>query len=160
MELEFDIKMSPGALYDYLLYYTYTSFQGILGVIVGLFLILIFFTGQSPIFLIAGIVVEAYLPYTLFLRSRKQFLDTPSFREPLHYKFTDEGMTVSKGESEEKLEWELFFKASSTPGSILLYTSKINASIFPKKELGDKKALLVQFISTHMDPKKVKIRGN
>lgn len=159
MELEIDVKMTPNALYDYLMYHMYTSFQGILGAIIGAFLIILFFTGQSPVFLIAGIVVEAYLPYTLFLRSRKQFLSSPAFKEPLHYVFNDEGMTVSQGEESETLEWELMYKAASTPNSIILYTSKVNASIFPKKDLGDKKALLIQAISTHMSPKKVKIRG-
>lgn len=159
MELKLDIKMTPNALYDYLMYHMYTSFQGILGAVVGAFLIIIFFAGQSPVFLIAGIVIEAYLPYTLFLRSRKQFVSTPVFKEPLHYTFTDEGMTVASGDQSETLGWELMYKAVSTPSSIILYTSKVNASIFPKKDLGDKKELLIQAISTHMPPKKVKIRG-
>lgn len=159
MEFEISIKMTPNALYDYLLYHIYTSFQGLLGAIAGLFMIMIFISGQSPIFLIAGLVVLAYLPYTLFLRSRKQFVSSSAFKEPLNYKFDDEGMTVSQSELSETVLWEHIVKAVSTPNSIILYTSKVNASIFPKKDLGDRKSDFIKIISTHMDPKKVKIRG-
>lgn len=159
MELEIDVKMTANALYDYMLYHTYHSFAGILGAVVGVFLVLVFVSGQSPIYLIAGLVVLGYLPYALFTRSRRQYLSTPAFKEPLKYIFTDEGVSVSQNEVTESMIWADMVKAVSTPTSIILYTSKVNASIFPKKDLGDKKALLIQAISTHMDPKKVKIRG-
>lgn len=159
MELEIDVKMTANALYDYMLYHTYHSFAGILGAVVGVFLVIVFVSGQSPIYLIAGLVVLGYLPYALFTRSRRQYLSTPAFKEPLKYIFTDEGVSVSQNEATESMIWADMVKAVSTPTSIILYTSKVNASIFPKKDLGDKKALLIQAISTHMDPKKVKIRG-
>lgn len=159
MELEIDVKMTANALYDYMLYHTYHSFAGILGAVVGVFLVIVFVSGQSPIYLIAGLVVLGYLPYALFTRSRRQYLSTPAFKEPLKYIFTDEGVSVSQNEVTESMIWADMVKAVSTPTSIILYTSKVNASIFPKKDLGDKKALLIQVISTHMDPKKVKIRG-
>lgn len=160
MELELDVKMSANALYDYLLYHMYSSFQGIIGAIAGIFLVVLFLLGYGPLYLIAGLVVLAYLPYTLFIRSRQQFLNTPAFKEVLHYEFNDEGMSVSQNEMKESVPWENIHKAVSTPNNIVIYTSKVNASIFPKKDLGDKKALLIQMISTHLDPKKVKIRGN
>jgi len=159
MELNIDIKMTANALYDYLLYHMYTSFQGIVGALAGVFLFILYLMGQSPIYLVAGLVVEAYLPYTLFLRSRKQYLSVPAFKEVLHYRFDDEGMSVSQNESTETVRWSDIHKAVSTPNSIIIYTSKVNASIFPKKDLGDKKALLIEAISTHLEPKKVKIRG-
>lgn len=160
MELELDVKMSANALYDYLLYHMYTSFQGIIGAVAGIFLIALFLMGYGPVYLICGLVVLVYLPYTLFLRSRNQFLNTPAFKEPLHYLFNDEGMCVSQNDASESIPWEHILKAVSTPNNIVIYTSKVNASIFPKKDLGDKKMLLIKMISTHMDPKKVKIRGN
>ena len=42
MEMEFDVKVTAGALYDYLLYHTYTSFSGMLGTLAGVFLIMAF----------------------------------------------------------------------------------------------------------------------
>lgn len=160
MEIEFDVKITPNALYDYMMYHIYNSMQGIIGTLAGAFLIFVYIMGYQIWYLIGGIVLIAYLPWTLFLRSRKQYLSNPAFKEPLHYIMNDEGVTISQGETKESQKWEDMYKAVSTMGSIVLYTSKVNAAIFPKKDLEDKKALVIQMISTHMKPDKVKIRGN
>ncbi|MCM1183182.1 MAG: YcxB family protein [Roseburia sp.] len=158
MELEFDVKVTAGALYDYLLYHTYASFSGIIGTVAGVLLLIVFASTKYPIYLIAGVVMIAYLPCTLFVRAHRQVLNTPAFKEPLHYKMTDEGISVSQGENTENQSWDSCVKAVSTGRSIILYTSRTTASIFPKADLGERKTALIQMISTHMPPKKVKIR--
>lgn len=160
MEVSFDVKITPGVLYDYLLYHTYTGTTGLLGTIAGALLVVAYFMAGSILYLIFGVVVLVYLPWTLFIRSKKQYLANPAFEEPLHYTFNEEGMTVSQKDTSEQIAWENLYKAVSTPKSIVLYTSPVNASIFPKKDLGERKAALIEVISTHMPPKKVKIRGN
>lgn len=160
MEVSFDVKITPGVLYDYLLYHTYTGTTGLLGTIAGALLVVAYFMAGSILYLIFGVVVLVYLPWTLFIRSKKQYLANLAFKEPLHYTFNEEGMTVSQKDTSEQIAWENLYKAVSTPKSIVLYTSPVNASIFPKKDLGERKAALIEVISTHMPPKKVKIRGN
>ena len=151
MEVEFDVKITPGVLYDYMLYHTYTSASGLIGAVTGALLVVAFF--------IAGIVILAYLPWTLFVKSRQQYLANSAFKESLHYRLTEEGMEVSqKGEAQSQ-KWEEMHKAVSTPRSLIIYTSPVNASIFPRKDLGEKAPLVIEIISTHMSPKKVKIRG-
>ena len=158
MELEFDVKMTPAAMYDYLLYHTYSGMSGIVGAIAGAFCIIVFAANKYPIYLIAGIIILAYLPISLFLKANQQVQGTPAFKKPLHYKMTEEGITVSQDGNEEMQNWDACYKAVSTRSSIILYTSKTTASIFPKKDLGEKKDSLIQMISTHMPPNKVKIR--
>ncbi|MDE6608520.1 MAG: YcxB family protein [Lachnospiraceae bacterium] len=159
MEIEFDIKINANVLYDYMLHHTYTSASGLLGTGVGALMIVAFSMQHSVIFLIAGIVILAYLPWTLFIKSRQQMLANPAFKESLHYRLDEEGITVSQNETEEKQSWEQMHKAISTGRSIIVYTSRVNASIFPKKDLGENKAKVIEIISTHMPPSKVKIRG-
>ena len=57
MELEFDVKVTPSAMYDYLLHHTYSGMSGIIGTVFGVFLIMAFLATKYPIYLIAGIVV-------------------------------------------------------------------------------------------------------
>lgn len=159
MELEFDVKVTAGALYDYLLYHTYTSFSGMIGTLLGAFLVMAFLSTKYVIYLIAGIVLILYLPCSLFLRANRQAIDNPAFKESLHYKMTDAGISVSQGDSTEEQGWDSCFKAVSTGKSVILYTSRVTAAIFPKKDLGDKQEALIQMISTHMPPRKVKIRS-
>lgn len=158
MELEFDVKMTPMGLYDYLLYHTYTGLSGLIGTLVGVFLVMAFFATKYPIYLIAGIVIILYLPLNLLLKANQQIQGNAAFKQPFHYKMTDEGVSVSQGETEESISWENCYKAVSTRSSIILYTSKVTASIFPRKDLGQKQEALIEMISTHMEPKKVKIR--
>lgn len=158
MELEFDVKMTPAAMYDYLLHHTYSGMSGIVGAIAGAFCIIVFAANKYPIYLIAGIIILAYLPISLFLKANQQVQGTPAFKKPLHYKMTEEGIIVSQDGNEEMQSWDACYKAVSTRSSIIIYTSKTTASIFPKKDLGEKKDSLIQMISTHMPPNKVKIR--
>ena len=159
MEVEFDVKITPGVLYDYMLYHTYTSASGLIGAVTGALLVVAFFMGSGVLCLIAGIVILAYLPWTLFVKSRQQYLANSAFKESLHYRLTEEGMEGSqKGEAQSQ-KWEEMHKAVSTPRSLIIYTSPVNASIFPRKDLGEKAPLVIEIISTHMSPKKVKIRG-
>ena len=72
---------------------------------------------------------------------------------------TDDGIEVSQNGEVQSQKWEDLYKAVSTPRSLIVYTSRVNAAIFPKGDLGDKTSAVIQMISTHMSPKKVKIRS-
>ena len=159
MELEFDVKIDAKVLYDYMLHHTYTSFQGVLGTAVGALMLVGFAATNYIIWLIGGIVLLAYLPWSLFLRSRQQMMNTPAFRQPLHYRMTEEGVEISQGEIKEFQKWENMVKAVSTGKSIILYTSAVNASIFPRADLGEKQVFLIEMISRNMPAKKVKIKS-
>ena len=47
MEVSFDVKITPGVLYDYLLYHTYTGTTGLLGTIAGALLVAAYFMAGS-----------------------------------------------------------------------------------------------------------------
>lgn len=153
------VKIEAGDLYDYMMRHSYNSPAGILGSTFGAVLIVYALAAGQWTVLGVGLVILFYLPWTLFLKSRSQMLTNPSFQEPLQYTLDEEGLTVSQGEAQEKMAWEDMHKAVSTGRSIFLYTSPVNATIFPKRQLGDQKTAVVEMISTHMPPKKVKIRS-
>ncbi len=159
MEVEFDVKMEAGILYDYMMRHTFSSFIGMMGTVVGALLLIVFFAERQALFLIAAVVVLAYQPWSLFLRSRQQMVNNPAFKKPLHYKLTEEGIEVSQDGAVDSQKWEDMYKAVSTGSSIIVYTSRVNACIFPKKDMGESKYKVIEMISTHMPPKKVKIRS-
>lgn len=156
--LELDVKIESKDLYDYMLRHSYNSPSGILGSCFGaLMVVLAVLTGQW-MYLVFGIIMLAYLPWTLFLRSKKQALTNAGFQKPLHYVLDDTGVAISQGEESVQYLWEEMVKAVSTGRSIILYTSPVNATLFPRRELGDKTAAVIEMISTHMPANKVKIR--
>ena len=86
-------------------------------------------------------------------------LNTPAFKHPLHYHMTADGVEISQGEAREFQEWKNMVKATSTGKSIILYTSSVNASVFPRKDLGEKEVAVIEMICQHMEPKKIKIKA-
>ena len=82
MELEFDVRITANVLYDYMLRHTYYSMSGLIGTIVGALMFVCFFFRGDVIFLIAGAVILGYLPWTLWIKSRRQMLGTPAFQKP------------------------------------------------------------------------------
>lgn len=157
--IELDIKIEAGDLYDYMLRHTYSSAAGVMGSTFGALFILLAIGTQRWVFILFGIILLLYLPWTLFIRSRKQVLSNPSFQKPLHYVLDDTGITISQGDDSIQYPWDELYKAVSTGRSIIVYTSRINATIFPKRQMEDKKTAVIEIISTHMNPNQVKIRG-
>ena len=159
MEIEFDVKVTSNILYDYMLRHTYSSLSGLMGSLSGVLMLMLFASNRQPVCLIIGVVILLYLPWTLFIKSKQQALNTPAFRKPLHYRLSEEGIEVSQDDTTEKMGWADMYKAVSTAHSIIVYTTRTNACIFPKKDLEENKYKVIEIISTHMPPKKVKIRG-
>ena len=86
-------------------------------------------------------------------------LATPAFKEPLHYRMTEEGVEISQKETKEFQKWEHMHKATSTGKSIILYTSPVNACIFPRADLQGNEVAVIEMISKHMPTNKVKIKA-
>ena len=91
-------------------------------------------------------------------KSSEQVKKSPMFQKPITYELTEEGVQISQEDQSTLNEWENFQKAVSTDTSIILYVTKVRALIFPKEALGEQYAAAVKMISTHMSPRKVKIR--
>ncbi len=159
MEMELDIQITKKDLYDYQLSYAYTSPSGLFGTIIGCLFLVGFLNTMTPLYLIIGLFVILYFPWMLHIKAAQQAA-SPAFKEPLHYRLFEEGIEVSRGEEKQLVPWERVTKAGATGKSILLYTSKVNAFIFPKRTLGERSGELIRIISLYVAPDKVKIRGN
>ncbi len=157
--VELDVKITSGDLYDFLLRHSYNSVSGLLGAVIGALGVIVGISRQYWIYLIFGVVILLYLPWTLFIKSKQQVANSPVFKEPLHYVLDENGITISQGDSSTCQAWENCLKAVSTGRSIIVYTAKNNATIFPKSQMQDKTTDVIEMISTHMPPAKVKIRS-
>lgn len=157
-ELTFQTKMTTGILYDYMLHHTYNSPSGIIGSTAGALLIVGFFRTSNFLYLAAGIVLLLYLPCSLYISSMKQMAGTPAFQTPLSYRIMDEGIEVSQGDASQLQKWDDMYKAVSTRSSIIIYNTKVNAWIFPRRDMGELTPKVIELISTHMKPERVRIR--
>jgi len=159
MEMEFDVKITKKDLYEYQLHHAYTTPSALIGTTIGCLLVIGFIHTGTALLLFAGIFAIAYIPWMLHIRTASQAL-TGVFKNVIHYKVDESGLEVSIGEEKQLVTWDLFTKATASRKSILLYTSKVNAYIFPRRELGDGIHTFVQIICRYMPADKVKIRGS
>jgi hypothetical protein len=156
--VEIDVKIKADDLYDYMLMHAYHSASSLIGSGFGVFMVIIGAVRAEWLFIIAGIILILYLPWVLFIKSRRQVLSNPAFRQPLHYVMDEEGICVSQGEVTQKQAWGDMYKAISTKKSIILYTTRTNATILPKRELGEKRLKVIDMVSTYMPSNKVKVK--
>lgn len=160
--VETDIKLTVGDLYDYNLRHSYTQLSTLLATAVGLAGIAIGLYWRQSYWLmmvIIGALLVFYMPVTLFVKSSQTLALNTSMKKPFHYVLDEKGITVSQDANSETIEWERVVKAVSTGRSIIVYTSKNGASVFPRKQVGESLPALIQTVSTNLDPKKNKIRN-
>lgn len=157
MEMELDVQITKRDLYDYQLYHAYTSPSGLFGTIVGCLFVVGFINTGTPLYLVIGAFIILYFPWTLHIRAASQ-AQSPVFRKPLHYKLSEEGLEISTEEEKQLVAWESITKASATGKTIMLYTSKVNAFLFPKRVLGERSGEFVKVVSRYVAPEKMKIK--
>ena len=65
--VELDVKITSGDLYDFLLRHSYNSVSGLLGAVIGALGVIVGISRQYWIYLILGVVILLYLPWTLYI---------------------------------------------------------------------------------------------
>ena len=166
MEVKFEVQMTKSAMFDFLLYSSYTSLTGILNVIVGIVTLGIGVNkivqgdiSDSMIFFMLATVFLVGIPINIKFRASEQVLRTPMFQKPLCYELTEEGVQVSQDDQSASNKWEDFRKVIETKKSVIMYITQKRAIIFPKECLCEQYDAAVKMISAHMPAKKVKLHG-
>ena len=156
MSVKMDVQMTPRAMYDFLLYHTYSHLSGLIGAIFGVVVLGLGIRAMAQgdytagmMFFFFAAVFLVMTPLTLKSKAKAQVKTTPMFQKPI---------TISQEDQQTEVKWEEFQKAVSTNRTLILYITRVRALVFPKEALGEQYTAAVQMISTHMAPAKVKIR--
>ncbi len=159
MEIKFKVKMTVESMYDYMLYHSFReSFQGVFGELCGLLMLAAFFGTGKWLYLLVGIVLVLYLPVALYLSARKQVLTNEVFKEDMCYTLDSNGLEIAVLEQTGRKEWKEVTKVVSTGKNLILYTNRITATLFPRKDLGEQYEKVVELIKTNVESSKVKIK--
>ena len=158
MEIKFDVKMTVPVMYDYMMYCTLTAAQFWIAVAMGIMLIAVFAVNHNPLYIIAGLVVIVYLPIERYIQAKKQIALNPVFKETLSYTVTEDKMSIDVLEEHMDAEWSSLVKVRSTKKSLILYTNRVAATIFPKEALGSDYDKVVEIIKRKVPAGKVKIK--
>lgn len=163
--MKFDIKITDKDMYRFNLYHTYHTFNGIISVVVGIFVFVVLFFVRERLtptdvllYIVLGVALLLYSPITLLMRSKAQVAASEVLQNTLSYEFNDDGVLVSTSvvleegaENSALLSWKDIYKIVETKGQLLIYSSRVNAYVIPKEQLGDALADLKDYIKERTD---------
>lgn len=164
MKSEFEIRITTGSMYRFLMYHTYHGFSGIFGTAAGIGILVLYFvmrgtgSSQSWMYLLFGILFLVYQPWTLFNRAVKQAKLNPVFKKPLHYLVSDDGIRVMQEEAVNEITWDSIVKVRETGQSILVYTSARNAFIWVKSQMGEEEGTVRRLLTAHVPEKTLRLK--
>lgn len=149
------VNMTFKALYSYVLNTNYRSSGGVIGLILsfGALALLIvnwsdYGIGQKAMLIIIALVFTVFNPLSLAFKTYQQLKLSPSHKIPLDYTFSDEGINVAQGETEQLITWDMICRIMMTKHMVAVYTSRIHAFVIPLTELGeDKGRILTAMVS-------------
>ena len=161
------VKMTYGALLSYIMQTHYKSLAGIIGVLISLssLLLLIFKweTLATEKIILCAVIASLFLvinPIILSFKAYKQLKLSPSYKEPLQYTFSEDGIGISQGEASDLVEWNRIQKVVLTNRILIIYTSRIHAFVLPVSELGNDKAKILARIVQFSADYKPKLSNN
>lgn len=165
MRAEFDITLHSSDLYRFSMYHAYAGGQGIVSTVVAAicFIASILTYGSvektyTVLYAGFGVLFLFYIPCSLYLRSKRQLLLSKPLQEALHYVVDDIGIHTSQGDAFADLPWDGLYKAVSTKRSVFLYSSRVNAYIIPRDQLGEAYGTVKSLAAAHLPNYRLKMK--
>jgi len=141
-KVSFRVKLGVMDLYRFLMTYNYKSFGGIFGVLISvacLMLLAVSFHDNTPqmnlVLLALGLLFTVIQPVMIWKKAATQVVKNPVFQEELEYELSKDGISIRQKDVEQKVMWNQIFKVAEDKKQILVYTSRVNACIWPKAQI-------------------------
>lgn len=164
MNTDFEIKVTTWDMYVFLMYHTYHAFSGIFSIVAGVALILFYFINRHGsisnlwIYLAFGIIFLIYQPVALYTRAAKQVKLGTSFKKPLGYRLSKEGIEVIQGDVTGQVTWDQVYRVRETGRLILVYTNARNAFIWVKAQMGSGEQAVKEMIGQYVPDGRKKLK--
>lgn len=154
------INMTFPALYSYIINTNYRCMSGVLGLFISVFalVMLIFLWGRLTytyriMMILVALAFPVVNPCMLAFKAFRQLKLSPSYKKPLTYTFSDEGIYVEQGKLNQMLKWDMICRIMLTNQMLAIYTGRMHAFVIPLSELGDDRGTVltsvVQFTSAY-----------
>ncbi len=144
------VNMSFSALYSYVLNTNYRSFSGFSGILLSLVSLLVLIVkwtvlanNQRVALIVVALMFTVLNPLVLAFRTFKQLKTSPSYKLPLVYTFSDDGIFVSQGEQSQNITWDMICRILMTNKMLAIYTGRMHAFVIPLSELGQDRGKII-----------------
>ncbi len=159
-EVRFSVQVKVKDVFLFLLQHSYrgiTMIANTLVTVAAVYLFVTSFENGSPIKLFAlaflALLFPVIQPLMLYNRARKQVAKNPAFAKPIDYALSDEGITMSQGEESQSFAWGDVFQIKELGKVMFVYTGRVYACIWPKREFASCETEVMEMLRTHLSAK-------
>lgn len=165
MNTQFDMQITAKDLYKFNMRQVYTSLSGAIGVVMPIVCIVMAFVEFSKgiysyfaLYLGFGVLLLLYMPVSLWFRAKSVMKKGSAISGVLHYDVDENAIKVSvKGEKAE-LPWNMIYKVIETKSMILVYSSRVNAYILMKDQMGETCAPFKEIATKNLEKYRLKLK--
>lgn len=165
MREEFEVNLTPQDMYKFNMYHTYHGFHGIFSLVMAVFVLAVTIVtwGEveltySVIYIALCILFVCYMPLNLWIHARIQIQRSEALRNTQHFTVDEEGVTISQSGEEATLEWKQVYKVVGTKSNLLVYSTRVNAYVFPKRDLGEHYEGVCNIMKEHLETYRLHIK--
>lgn len=167
MPLEFQARVRDMDMYRFNMYHAYTSMQGIFSLVVGAVLLALAIVsahrldaGDMLLYVGLAVVLVAYVPISLWFRSKCQIAMSEVLQQPISYSLQKQGIVVTSPASEESatLPWESVYKVVTTRNNLLIYSNRVNAYVIPREAVQAQFPQMRQIFEEHVENYRLRIK--
>ena len=145
MKEEFDVNLTPQDMYRFNMYHTYHGFHGILSIVMAILVIIVTIVTwgdldatYSAIYLVLAALFVGYIPLSLWFHAKMLLQRSEALRNTQHF-------TVD-------------YKVVDTKSNLLVYSTRVNAYVFPKRELGEHYEGVCNIMKQQLESYRLKIK--
>lgn len=165
MKEEFDVNLTPQDMYRFNMYHTYHGFHGILSIVMAILVIIVTIVTwgdldatHSAIYLVLAALFVGYIPLSLWFHAKMLLQRSEALRNTQHFTVDEKGVTISQDGEEALLEWKQVYKVVDTKSNLLVYSTRVNAYVFPKRELGEHYEGVCNIMKQQLESYRLKIK--
>jgi hypothetical protein len=105
----------------------------------------------TVMYVVVGLMFWFYMPVSYWFRAKATIKNNAVLAGELHYEISETGFHVTQGGEAGDLPWEAIYKAVSNSRQILIYTTRINAYIIPREQIGDQYDAFVELAGKKLE---------
>lgn len=165
MPIEFEVKLKPKDMFRFNMYHTYTGFQGIFSIVLGIAVLTLatYTIGAVDImytllYYLFGVTFIIYNPIALYSSSKLRVTKSETLSQPIHYLLEEEGIKVTIGEASAEMVWKQIYKVVTTKHNLLIYSSRRNAYVVPLEAIDNQYPAIYEYLNSHVEGYRLKLK--
>lgn len=164
--MKFKTKIKTNELFQFLIRHSYAGLSGKIGLVISLWAAVMFlkglpeFAGNETKMIVLGFLALLFTvvnPVMLYTKAKKQSLTNPAYKNIMEYELEEEGIKLYVGEQEGGIPWDRIVQIKESSSLYMLYTTRINAFLWPKKDMGEQEKEIMNYVLDHIDPNAVQL---